>query len=54
MASNNQKLQNCTKEFLTERNNLNNEKTELEVQNKEHFKQIEKLTASYASIIDLV
>lgn len=49
MISNNQKLQNNTKEFLTERNRLENEKTELEVQNKEHFKQIEKLTASYVS-----
>lgn len=38
------------KEFLLEKNDLEKDKKELENQNKENFKQIEKLTINYVSI----
>jgi len=35
---------------LTEKNALEKEKNELEVQSQEYFKQIDKLTANYVNI----
>ncbi|XP_003246133.3 putative leucine-rich repeat-containing protein DDB_G0290503 isoform X1 [Acyrthosiphon pisum] len=42
-----QALRDTTKELVTEKNELEREKTDLENQSKEHFGQIEKLTANY-------
>ncbi|XP_060869065.1 interaptin-like isoform X2 [Metopolophium dirhodum] len=42
-----QTLRDSTKELVTEKNELEKEKTDLENQSKEHFSQIEKLTANY-------
>lgn len=43
----NKKLRDSTKEFTIKQNELQKEKNEFENQNKEHFNQIEKLTANY-------
>ncbi|XP_060840670.1 putative leucine-rich repeat-containing protein DDB_G0290503 isoform X2 [Rhopalosiphum padi] len=42
-----QALRDSTKNLITEKNELEKEKNELENQSKEHFSQIEKLTANY-------
>lgn len=46
-----QKLRESSKEYMTNKSILLKEKNELELQNKEYFKQIEKLTANYVSNI---
>lgn len=46
-----QKLRDSSKDYMTNKNILLKEKNEFELQNKEYFTQIEKLTANYVSNI---
>lgn len=52
LANSDQKLQDTIKEGMVKQNNLEKEKNDLENQSKEHFKQIEKLTANYVNNIN--
>lgn len=50
MTNANQKLQNFNQENIIEINKLKKEKSVLENQHREHFKQIQKSTADHVSI----
>lgn len=50
MANSYQNIRESAQNFVTEKNELEKEKMDLENQSKEHFKQIEKLTSNYVNI----